>query len=240
MPSPAAGRGAGEGARLRRLPHGPARGRGGAAGPEAAARPRPSDRRDGGAVGEGVEALAVGDRVGVPWLGGDGRQLPLLPQRAREPLRRARRSPATSSTAATPSTLSARADFVLPLPEGYPDVQAAPLLCAGLIGYRALRLTELEEPGGGRRGLACTGSALSAHRDPGRAHLGHEVYVCTRGERRAAFARGAGRRVGGRRGRASARGARQRDHLRPRRFARLRLRCGRCEGRQWWFAPAST
>ena len=56
----------------------------------------------------------------------------------------------------------ARADFVLPIPEDYPDLQAAPLLCAGLIGYRALRLAEVE--GLGRPGrLGLYGFGASAH-----------------------------------------------------------------------------
>ena len=77
---------------------------------------------------------------------------------------------------------TARADFVLPIPASYDDVHAAPLLCAGLIGFRSLRLAEvegLERPG--RLGLYGFGS--SAHIIIQAAlHLGHEVYVYTRGE----------------------------------------------------------
>src|SRR5205085_257183 len=40
---------------------------------------------------------------------------------------------------------TAAADFVYPIPEGFDDIQAAPLLCAGIIGYRALRLTNLSD-----------------------------------------------------------------------------------------------
>src|SRR6202022_2755600 len=47
--------------------------------------------------------------------------------------------------------------FVLPLPEGFSDLEAAPLLCAGLIGYRALRRT------GGAERLGAYGFGASAH-----------------------------------------------------------------------------
>ena len=147
-------------------------------------------------VGEGVEAPAVGERVGVPWLGGtDGT------------CRTA--AAATRTSASTPTFTgyqrdggyaeyaTARADFVLPLPEGYPDLQAAPLLCAGLIGYRALRLTEIEELDGPPR-LGLYGFGASAHIVVQVArHLGHEVYVCTRGERAQQFARELGARWAG-------------------------------------------
>ena len=53
---------------------------------------------------------------------------------------RAPASPAATSTAAIAEYAVADARFCFPLPDGYPDEQAAPLLCAGLIGYRALRM----------------------------------------------------------------------------------------------------
>ena len=51
-----------------------------------------------------------------------------------------RASPAISATAAMPNTAVADARYVFPLPDRYDDVHAAPLLCAGLIGYRAYAL----------------------------------------------------------------------------------------------------
>lgn len=51
----------------------------------------------------------------------------------------------------------ANAKFCFPIPEGYPDTQSAPLLCAGLIGYRALRFTE------GKRRIGFYGFGASAH-----------------------------------------------------------------------------
>ena len=64
-------------------------------------------------------------------------QLPVLPARTGEPLRRSRPSPVGMSTAATPTAAGRRA-FRVRLPDGLADEQAAPLLCAGIIGYRAL------------------------------------------------------------------------------------------------------
>ena len=136
----------------------------------------------------------------------------------------------------------ARADFVLPLPDGYPDLQAAPLLCAGLIGYRALRLADVEGRSSGRRPrLGLYGFGASAHIVIQVArHLGHEVYV-VHARRGGPGVRARARRdVGRRRGRRAAGRARQRDHLRARRRARARARCARCARAAWSCAPAST
>jgi propanol-preferring alcohol dehydrogenase len=74
----------------------------------------------------------------------------------------------------------ARRDFVFPLPEGVSDLQAAPLLCAGIIGYRSLRLAAV--PRRGRLGLFGFGS--SAHLAIQVAlHEGVEVAVFTRSDR---------------------------------------------------------
>ncbi len=90
-------------------------------------------------AGEGAERFAVGDRVGVPWLGWTCGECRYCRAGARTSAT-ALASPAITSTAATPSCAVADERFCFPIPEGYPDEQAAPLLCAGLIGYRALRL----------------------------------------------------------------------------------------------------
>jgi propanol-preferring alcohol dehydrogenase len=75
----------------------------------------------------------------------------------------------------------APADFVYPIPEIFSDQEAAPLLCAGIIGYRALRLSEVKP--GQRLGLF--GFGASAHISIQVAlHWGCEVYVFTRGKGR--------------------------------------------------------
>ena len=85
-----------------------------------------------------------------------------------------------------------RQDFVFPLPESaMTDAEAAPLLCAGAIGYRSLRLAKL--PNGGRLGLTGFGASahlvlkLVRHRDPDA-----EVFVFARSETERAFARDLG------------------------------------------------
>ena len=79
------------------------------------------------------------------------------------------------------------ADFVYPLPEGFGDTQAAPLLCAGIIGYRALRLTGIGEEhtawAGARLGLYGFGAAGHVCIQLARAR-GAEVYVATRDRER--------------------------------------------------------
>jgi propanol-preferring alcohol dehydrogenase len=76
--------------------------------------------------------------------------------------------------------MTARADFVFPIPESFSDVEAAPLLCGGVIGYRSLKISGIAP--GGRLGLYGFGaSALLAMQVA--VHWGCEVYVATRSER---------------------------------------------------------
>jgi alcohol dehydrogenase, propanol-preferring len=70
--------------------------------------------------------------------------------------------------------------FTYRIPEGFPDGQAAPLLCAGIIGYRALRLSGIER--GGRLGFYGFGSAAHVAIQVAR-HWGVKVYASTRDER---------------------------------------------------------
>jgi propanol-preferring alcohol dehydrogenase len=80
----------------------------------------------------------------------------------------------------------ADARFVYRLPEGFSDVEAAPLLCAGIIGYRALRLSGVQ-PG---QNLGLYGFGASAHIVLQIArHWGCRVYVFTRGAGHRALAR---------------------------------------------------
>ncbi|HEX5086425.1 MAG TPA: zinc-dependent alcohol dehydrogenase family protein [Nocardioides sp.] len=77
------------------------------------------------------------------------------------------------------------AAFAYRLPEGPPDTSLAPLLCAGIIGYRALRRAQL--PPGGRLGLYGFGSSAHITAQVARAQ-GAELFVVTRGDRGAALA----------------------------------------------------
>jgi len=91
------------------------------------------------ALGPGVDELTVGDRVGVPWLGwtcGECRYC----TSGRENLCRRARFTGYQIDGGYAETTVADARFCLPLPDGYPDLQVAPLLCAGLIGWRCLKM----------------------------------------------------------------------------------------------------
>ena len=71
-------------------------------------------------------------------------------------------------------------DFVYPVPEGFADDQAAPLLCAGIIGFRSLRLSGIKK--GGKLGLYGFGAAGHVAIQVAR-HWGAEVYISTRDAR---------------------------------------------------------
>jgi propanol-preferring alcohol dehydrogenase len=73
----------------------------------------------------------------------------------------------------------AHSNFVYPIPDGFEDVQAAPLLCAGIIGYRALKLTGLRSWKGARLGIYGFGAAGHVCIQVARSR-GAEVYVATR------------------------------------------------------------
>jgi propanol-preferring alcohol dehydrogenase len=90
-------------------------------------------------AGEGVERFAPGDRVGVPWLGWTDGECRYC-RSGRENLCDNARFTGYDIDGGYAEVAAADARFCFPIPEGYPDLQAAPLLCAGLIGYRALRL----------------------------------------------------------------------------------------------------
>jgi len=79
-------------------------------------------------------------------------------------------------------------DFAYPVPDVFSDAQAAPLLCAGAIGYRSLRLAKMKN--GGRLGL--TGFGASAHlvlKMTAHLYPGSSVYVFARSEKERDFAR---------------------------------------------------
>ena len=130
-----------------------------------------------------------------------------------------RASPGSTSTAATRRARSPTRASASPLPEAYGDLEAAPLLCAGLIGHRALRMTGDAE----RLGLYGFGAAAHIVCQVAR-HQGRRVFAFTRAgdERSQALRPVAGLRVGRRRARPGARGARRGDRLRPGRRARRR------------------
>lgn len=90
-------------------------------------------------IGEGVERPRRGDRVGIPWLGSTCGACRYC-RGGRENLCPSARFTGYTLPGGYAERVSADARYCFPIPEGYPDLQAAPLLCAGLIGYRALRM----------------------------------------------------------------------------------------------------
>jgi propanol-preferring alcohol dehydrogenase len=92
------------------------------------------------ALGEGVDTFAVGERVGIPWLGETCGRCNYC-RTGRENLCRSARFTGYHIDGGYAEYACADARFCFPLPEQYGDVEAAPLLCAGLIGYRALAMT---------------------------------------------------------------------------------------------------
>jgi len=138
--------------------------------------------------GAGASRFRDGTRVGVPWLGwtcGECRQC----RAGRENLCERARFTGYDVDGGYAEFAVADERFCFPLPEGYPDLQAAPLLCAGLIGYRSLRLA-----GEGPR-LGLYGFGASAHIVLQVArHQGRTVYAFTRRDDAAAqeFALGLG------------------------------------------------
>ena len=132
-----------------------------------------------GEVVDGATAeLPMGARVGVSWLGGtDGSCV--YCQKGMENLCDAIVFTGYSVAGGYAEYAFARADFVYPLPEALDDLHAAPLLCAGIIGFRSLRVAGVEP--GERVGLF--GFGASAHLAIAVLQAWKcEVYVSTRGK----------------------------------------------------------
>jgi len=106
----------------------------------------------------GVKGLKVGERVGLAWLGRTCGSCSFC-QTGRENLCPEARFTGLHLDGGYAEQVAAYADFVYSLPAGLPDEAAAPLLCAGIIGYRALRRSDIKP--GGRLGLI--GFGASAH-----------------------------------------------------------------------------
>ncbi len=122
--------------------------------------------------------LPLGTRVGVSWMGGVDGTCPYC-RRGEENLCDAPVFTGYSVDGGYAEYAVARADFVHPLPPGLDDLHAAPLLCAGIIGFRALRVA------GTQKGecVGLFGFGASAHLAlPVLKAWGCEVYVSTRGE----------------------------------------------------------
>jgi propanol-preferring alcohol dehydrogenase len=91
------------------------------------------------AVADGVATVVVGDRIGVPWLGWTCGECRFC-RTDRENLCERARFTGYDLDGGYAELATADARFCFRIPDGFEDLQAAPLLCAGLIGYRAYRL----------------------------------------------------------------------------------------------------
>jgi len=131
--------------------------------------------RPGG--GEGAPrrgGFAVGQRIGIPWLGGSCGGCDYC-REGRENLCGHARYTGYQADGGFAEFCAADERFCFPLPEGYPDLQAAPLLCAGLIGYRALRMA------GDAQRIGFYGFGASAHILAQAAkYQGRKIYAFTR------------------------------------------------------------
>jgi len=90
------------------------------------------------ALGADVENISVGDRIGVPWLAGACGVCSYC-RSGRENLCETPQFTGFTRDGGFASHCLADARFCLPIPASFSDVEAAPLLCAGLIGYRSLK-----------------------------------------------------------------------------------------------------
>ena len=130
------------------------------------------------ALGAGTQGVSLGQRVGVAWLHGTCGRCAFCLRGAENLCERADFT-GYSVNGGFAEQMLARADFIYPIAAGLSDEQAAPLLCAGIIGYRALCRTELPAWQGARLGIYGFGAAGHIAIQVARAR-GAEVYVATR------------------------------------------------------------
>jgi propanol-preferring alcohol dehydrogenase len=142
-----------------------------------------------GDIVEGATAeLPVGTRVGVSWVGGVDGSCPYC-RRQMENLCDSPTFTGYSVDGGYAEYAVARTDFVFPLPASLDDLHAAPLLCAGIIGFRSLRVAGVEQ--GDNVGLFGFGSSASLAIAVLHA-WNCKVYVSTRGESHQRLAEGLG------------------------------------------------
>ncbi|MFW6158608.1 MAG: zinc-dependent alcohol dehydrogenase family protein [Planctomycetota bacterium] len=129
-------------------------------------------------LGEGCSRWEPGERVGIAWLRHTCGECRFC-RRGRENLCEQQRFTGYHENGGYAELATVPEDFAYRIPDAFGDAEATPLLCAGIIGYAALRRSEL--PDGGT--LAIYGFGSSAHIVIQLAqHRGCDVYVVTRGE----------------------------------------------------------
>jgi propanol-preferring alcohol dehydrogenase len=130
-------------------------------------------------AGRGVKRFKPGDRVGIAWLHQTDGTCEYCRAGKENLCDNAEFTGYTVDGGYAEYALAAE-QFTYTIPEGFADEQAAPLLCAGIIGFRALRLSGIER--GGRLGFYGFGSAAHVAIQVAR-HWGVKVYASTRDER---------------------------------------------------------
>ena len=130
-------------------------------------------------LGEGARRRKIGERVGIPWLHRTDETCEYC-RSAQENLCDNPRFTGYTDDGGYAEGAVAPEDFVYSLPEKLSDEQAAPLLCAGIIGFRCLRLSGVKA--GSRLAFYGFGAAAHVAIQVAR-HWGVEVYAATRGEK---------------------------------------------------------
>lgn len=125
-------------------------------------------------LGADVQQLSVGDRIGVPWLGDSCRHCSYC-RTQHENLCDAARFTGYDRDGGYAQYMVANARYCFRLPDRYDDIHVAPMLCAGLIGYRAYAMAE----GAQRIGLYGFGAAAHIIVQVAR-HQGREIFAFTR------------------------------------------------------------
>jgi propanol-preferring alcohol dehydrogenase len=137
-------------------------------------------------LGSGTAQLQIGDRVGVAWIYSADGTCDYC-RRGEENLCPNFRATGRDANGGYAEYMVVRADFAYPIPAAIPDVEAAPLLCAGAVGYRALRLANIED--GQSLGLAGFGASNHLVLKAARGRYPHSsIYVFSRSEGERRFA----------------------------------------------------
>ena len=138
-------------------------------------------------LGERVRTFRIGDRVGVAWIYSACGKCSFC-RTGRENLCSEFKATGRDANGGYAQYMTVSEDYAFSIPEAFTDVEAAPLLCAGAIGYRSLRLTGLKD--GQRLGL--TGFGGSAHlvlKMVKHSYPNVQVFVFARSDRERDFAR---------------------------------------------------
>jgi propanol-preferring alcohol dehydrogenase len=138
------------------------------------------------ATGPEVHGFREGDRVGVGWIYAACGECEFC-RKGNENLCEDFQATGRDADGGYAEYMVIGEDFASPIPEGFSDTEAAPLLCAGAIGYRSLRLTGIKDG----ESLGLTGFGASAHlvlKMVAHAYPNSPVYVFARSERERSFA----------------------------------------------------